>query len=150
VIFTASGLHQGTIHFSDLGFKRRFSGFNAYRQSKLGIILITRLLAIKPEHAGIGFYCVHPGMVKTAIGRNASWFSQLIFKWLGQSKENGAKTHLHLIGHPTSELTSGGYYARANLSKSSSASYDMNCGEKLLHVLNEYSVIQSRGVTHES
>jgi hypothetical protein len=41
VINTASALHQGKINFADLQFAQKFSGFKAYRQSKLGIILLT-------------------------------------------------------------------------------------------------------------
>ena len=60
VIFTASGLHQGEFSFDDPEFRKGFSGFKAYRQSKLGIILMTRLLARQYKDTRIGYYCVHP------------------------------------------------------------------------------------------
>ena len=53
-IFASSALHQGSIDFSNLECKNNFSGFKAYRQSKLEIILLTRLLAKKLEKSGIG------------------------------------------------------------------------------------------------
>lgn len=65
VIFTTSGLHQGVINFSDIEFREKFSGFKAYRQSKLGIILLTRWLSKQASNSGISFYSVHPGMVHT-------------------------------------------------------------------------------------
>lgn len=47
IIYTASGLHQGEINFDDLEFRKGFSNFKAYRQSKLAVILMCRLLAEK-------------------------------------------------------------------------------------------------------
>lgn len=138
VIFTSSGLHQGQINFSDIEFRTAFSGFKAYRQSKLGLILIARLFATKDAYSGISFYTVHPGMVKTQLGRNAGWFSKLIFKLLGTTKEKGARTHIHLIDQPNSALTSGEYYSNCKVTKASSQSYDLENAEKLLLVLNDY------------
>jgi NAD(P)-dependent dehydrogenase (short-subunit alcohol dehydrogenase family) len=138
VIFTASGLHQGAINFEDIEFKNAFSGFKAYRQSKLGLILIARLLSNKKEYAGIAFYTVHPGMVNSGLGRNAGWFSRFIFKLLGKTKEKGAETHLYLIDQPTSDLTSGEYYSHCKIIRSSSESYNMNSANKLMQVIDRY------------
>ncbi len=138
VIFTASGLHQGVVDFSDIEFRKSFSGFKAYRQSKLGVILITPLFAKKDAYAGISFYAVHPGMVNTNLGRSAGWFSRMIFKLLGKSKEKGAQTHLYLIDEPTSKLTSGEYYANSQITKASSESYNLENADKLLNTINAY------------
>ena len=54
VINTVSGLHQGKINFKDLQFKKNWSMLRTYRQSKLGLILLTRLLAT--ENPDIKFY----------------------------------------------------------------------------------------------
>lgn len=138
VIFTSSGLHQGKINFNDLEFRITFSGFKAYRQSKLGLILIARLFAQKPEYSGTSFYTVHPGMVNTKLGRNAGWFSRLIFKLLGKSKEKGAQTHTFLIDEPNNKLTSGAYYANSQMTKTTKESYDMDTAAKLLNVIHDY------------
>lgn len=138
VIFTSSGLHQGSINFSDIEFRTGFSGFKSYRQSKLGLILIARLFSRKNTYTGISFYTVHPGMVKTKLGRNAGWFSRLIFKLLGKTKKKGAETHIHLIDKPTSELISGEYYSNCQITKSSPESYDLDNADKLLNTIEEY------------
>lgn len=138
VIFTSSGLHQGKINFNNLEFSSTFSGFKAYRQSKLGLILIARLFAQKPEYSGTAFYTVHPGMVNTKLGRNAGWFSKLIFKLLGKSKEKGAQTHTFLIDEPNHKLTSGAYYANSQMTKTTKESYDMDTAAKLLNVIHDY------------
>ena len=135
VIFTASGLHQGIVQFDDLEFRNNFSGFKAYRQSKLGIILLTRLLAKNSQHQGISFYCVHPGVVKTQLAKNAGWFSRTVFWLMGKSVEKGAKTHLHLIDTPSSKLVSGEYYANSKLTQTTKESNDLNTAKKLMEVI---------------
>ena len=122
VIFTVSGLHQGMVQFSDIEFRNTFSGFKSYQQSKLGLILMARLFSKKEEYTGISFYTAHPGMVNTKLGRNAGWFSKLIFKLLGKTKEKGAQTHLSLIDQPNSNLTSGEYYANCQITRASAES----------------------------
>ena len=138
VIFTSSGLHQGVIQFSDIEFRKKFSGFKSYRQSKLAILLLTRWLAKQPEHTGISFYCVHPGMVNTQLGRNAGWLSRNIFKLFGKSKEKGAQTHIHLIDQNTELLKSGEYYANRKITKTTEYSHQMEVAEKLWNITQNY------------
>lgn len=138
VLFTASGLHQGHIQFDNLEFRKGFSGFKAYRQSKLGVILMTRWLAQLPEYSKICFCSVHPGMVKTELGKNAGWLSRTIFHWMGQTVEKGAKTHMYLIDEDIKNLHSGEYYAKCKVAQSSKPSYNMDVAQKLMQVLHGY------------
>jgi NAD(P)-dependent dehydrogenase (short-subunit alcohol dehydrogenase family) len=138
VIFTSSGLHQGIINFSDIEFRQKFSGFKAYRQSKLGLLMLTQWLSKQSINTGISFYSVHPGMVNTQLGRSAGWLSRTIFKLFGKSKEKGAQTHIHLIDSNCSDLESGSYYANSKVTKTTSYSYDMKTAEKLWNTLEEY------------
>jgi NAD(P)-dependent dehydrogenase (short-subunit alcohol dehydrogenase family) len=140
VIFTSSGLHQGIINFSDMEFRAKFSGFKAYRQSKLGLIMLTRWLSKQPVNSGIGFYCVHPGMVNTQLGRSAGWLSRSIFKLFGKSKEKGAQTHIHLIDSVCKELQTGEYYANSKVTKTTSYSYNMEDAEKLWDAVQKYII----------
>lgn len=137
VIFTSSGLHQGKINFSDLEFKKAYSGFKSYRQSKLGLILIARLFSKKEEFNGISFFTVHPGMVNTNLGRNAGWFSKLVFKLLGKTKQKGAQTHLFLIDQPNESLISGEYYANSRITKTTKESHSLESAKKLLDRVND-------------
>ena len=138
VIFTSSGLHQGEIQFEDIEFRQNFSGFKAYRQSKLGILLLTRWLAKQNEYSGISFYCVHPGMVNTHLGRSAGWLSRTIFKFFGKSKEKGAQTHIHLINQDAKLLKSGEYYANSKITKTTEYSYQMEEAKKLWDIVQKY------------
>jgi NAD(P)-dependent dehydrogenase (short-subunit alcohol dehydrogenase family) len=138
VLLTASALHQGSIQFDDIEFKKSFSGFKAYRQSKLGVILTTRLWAKLPGNSSISFYSIHPGVIRTQLGARAGWLSRTIFKLIGSSLEKGARTHIYLIDQPASTLESGEYYAKAKIAKAAKETYDLQEASRLLETINTY------------
>lgn len=138
IIFTSSGLHQGNINFDDLEFKHDFSTFKTYRQSKLGLILLSRLLAQTLEKYNIGIYCQHPGVVRTDLGKQAGWLSRIIFYLMGKSPEKGAQTLNYLIERPKSELKSGEYYVDKAIKASSKESYNLEVADKLLALIGKY------------
>lgn len=137
-IFTASGLHQGNFNFSDPEFRSSFSGFKAYRQSKLGIILMTRLYDSVDKDSGISYYSQHPGMVNTKLGRDAGWLSKMIFKLMGKSPEKGAQTLIYLATQPKENLTSGAYYYKQMVTQSSKESYNLTTAKKVELLVNHY------------
>jgi NAD(P)-dependent dehydrogenase (short-subunit alcohol dehydrogenase family) len=137
-IFTSSGLHQGKFNFSDPEFRKNFSGFKAYRQSKLGILLMTRLYDSSDKASGIAYYAQHPGMVNTKLGRDAGWFSNLIFKLLGKSPVKGAQTLIYLVTQAKESLTSGAYYQNQKVTQSSSESYNLTTAKEVESLVNQY------------
>ena len=136
VIFTASALHQGLINFGNIQFIEEFSGFKVYRQSKLGVILLTRFLALR--YPQIGMYSQHPGIVDTELSRSAGWLSKLIFKWMGKTPEQGAKTLNYLIETNNYSLVSGEYYANSKVKETTKEAYDLEAAKRLVSVLNGY------------
>ncbi len=139
LIFTTSGLHQGVIDFEDPEFKNKsFSSYKSYRQSKLGVILITRLLAHQLSEEEIGVYTQHPGMVNTDLGRSAGALSKLIFNWMGTTPEKGAETLLYLANTSNEDLVSGEYYTKSHVDKITNKSYDFDMAEKLLVLIKKY------------
>ena len=138
IINVTSGMHYGTINFDDIEFKQKFSGAKAYRQSKLGLILFTRFLAKKLEGTGVTVNCVHPGMNKTDLGRDAGGFSQMIFKLMGKDPEIGAETSIFLTSSPDVENITGEYFAKKKIKRSSKESYDMDLAKKLWDVSENY------------
>lgn len=138
IINVTSGMHYGTINFEDIEFKQNFSGAKAYRQSKLGVILFTRLLAKKLEGTGVTVNVVHPGMNKTDLGRDAGGFSRIIFKMMGKNPKIGAETSIYLASSPDVENITGKYFAKKEIKKSSKESYDMDLAKKLWDVSEKY------------
>ena len=136
VIFTASALHQGLINFGNIQFIEEYSGFKVYRQSKLGVILLTRFLALR--YPQIGMYSQHPGIVDTELSRSAGWLSKLIFKWMGKTPEQGAKTLNYLIETNNYSLVSGEYYANSKVKETTKEAYDLEAAKRLVSVLNGY------------
>jgi len=138
IINVTSGMHYGTINFDDIEFKQNFSGAKAYRQSKLGLILFTRLLAKKLEGTGVTVNTVHPGMNKTDLGRDAGGFSKMIFKMMGKDPQRGAETSIYLASSSDVENITGEYFAKKEIKKSSKESYDMDLAKKLWDVSKKY------------
>ena len=135
-IVTSSGLHQGTINFDDIEYRKKWSGFKAYRQSKLAVILMCRQYAEK--YPSITFCSQHPGVVRTSLGRQFGWFSRAIFFMIGKTATKGAKTLIHLIESPTKNLVSGEYYANEKVTKITKESNDMFLAKKLRQVADDY------------
>ena len=138
IVFTSSGLHQGKINFDDLEFKHAFSSFKVYRQSKLGVILVCRLLAKSLQKHDIGVYSQHPGMVRTNLGQDAGWFSKMIFFLMGNSPEKGSQTLSYLIETSKSQLKTGEYYADKKVTDTTKESYDLEVANKLLESIRSY------------
>ena len=138
VIFTASGLHQGDINFENIEFKGNFRSFRVYRQSKLGVILLVRLLDKKLKEQNISFYSNHPGLIRTELSRNAGWFPKLIFWFMGKSPEKGAETLIYLLESDKNDLSGGEYYAYKKVKTITPQSYDMETATKLLKVTQDY------------
>lgn len=138
IINVSSGLHYGTIHFDDIEFKQKFSGLKAYTQSKLALILFTRLLAKKLDGTGVTVNVVHPGVNKTNLGRDAGGFSQIMFKLLGKNPKIGAETSIYLASSPEVEKITGEYFAKKKIKQSSKESYNMDLAKKLWDVSKTY------------
>lgn len=131
IIFTASGLHQGKINFDDPEFRENFSGYKAYRQSKLADMLLTRYWAKQFGERGIGVYCQHPGLVSTQLSRDAGWFVKGFFSLFGRSPEKGAESLIYLAQSTNDELHSGAFYKDCTVRKTTDYSYDLEVAKKL-------------------
>jgi NAD(P)-dependent dehydrogenase (short-subunit alcohol dehydrogenase family) len=138
IINVTSGLHSGIINFDDIEFKHNFSGMKAYGQSKLAIILFTRLLAEKLKGTGVTVNCVHPGMNRTNLGRDAGTFSRIGFKLLGKDPKKGAETSLYLASSKEVENVTGEYFVKGKIKQSSKESYDMDLAKKLWELSKKY------------
>jgi NAD(P)-dependent dehydrogenase (short-subunit alcohol dehydrogenase family) len=138
IINLTSGLHSGTINFNDIEYKNVFRGIKAYRQSKLALILFTRLLAQKLEGTNVTVNCIQPGITKTNLGRDAGKISRRIFKFIGQKTEKGAETSIYLASSPEVTDITGEYFVKKKVTRSSDESYDMKLAAKLWDMAVKY------------
>ena len=138
IINLTSGYHGGTIHFDDIEFKRSFSGRKAYRQSKLAVILFTKLLAEKLKGTGVTVNCVNPGFTATNLARELNFIARAFFKLLGKDPKKGAETSIYLASSPDVENITGEYFVNKKIRQSSKESNDIEVAKKLWDLGLEY------------
>lgn len=93
-----------------------FQLFHKYCHSKLCNILFTTELAKRLEGTNVTCYSLHPGIIKTEIGRHTGlWWRcvavPLAYPFLVDA-ESGAQTTLHCALEPGIEHLSGHYFSR--------------------------------------
>ncbi|KAM4631436.1 retinol dehydrogenase 11 [Polymixia lowei] len=120
VITVASIAHKGgKIHFNDLHFEKTpYDPLVSYRQSKLANILFTRELARKTRGSGVTCYCLHPGVIRTELGRYvqsrwplASALLSLPALLLMKTPWQGAQTSIYCAVTPGLEERNGCYFS---------------------------------------
>jgi NAD(P)-dependent dehydrogenase (short-subunit alcohol dehydrogenase family) len=146
IINLTSGYHGGTIHFDDIEFKRSFSGRKAYRQSKLAMILFTKILAEKLRGTGVTVNCVNPGFTATNLARELDFIARAFFRLLGKDPKKGAETSIHLASSPGVENITGEYFANKKIRQSSKESNDMEVAKKLWDLSVEYVHLKEKNV----
>lgn len=67
-IVNVSSQYVGDLDFADLQFKHRpYDNRKAYRQSKLGVRMITKALSVAPEFQHVDINSIHPGGVSSEL-----------------------------------------------------------------------------------
>lgn len=71
IVVVSSLAHKfGAINKDDLNSEKSYNKYKAYSQSKLANVLFTRELARRLRGTGVTVNAVHPGVVKTELGRH--------------------------------------------------------------------------------
>jgi NAD(P)-dependent dehydrogenase (short-subunit alcohol dehydrogenase family) len=114
VVTTSSAAHTGgLLDLDDLQLEHSWSSWRAYCNSKLANVLFTRELAKRVEDDRVVANCLHPGVIRSRLGRNmggivrGGWgIARLFFG----SPRRGARTIVYLASAPEAAEVSGGYY----------------------------------------
>lgn len=61
---------KGKIHFDDINLDKHYDPRVSYRQSKLANVLFSRELAVRLQDTGVTVYSLHPGVIRTELGRH--------------------------------------------------------------------------------
>lgn len=141
-IVNVSSLAQakGKIHFDDLMLKQNYDAWTAYRQSKLANVLFTRGLHKRYNGCKISSFAVHPGIVRTQLGRHilaampwhkkAGYYIFLpLFYIILKSPIAGAQTSIHCAVSPN--LPSGEYWADCQVLNPNPVALDDTAVERL-------------------
>src|SRR3989441_1957562 len=128
IVNVTSDAHNGAkVKFDDLQGEKKFSGWQAYGQSKLAMILFTHELATRLDGTGVTVNSAHPGVVRTNFAKNNGGLVAFGFRLIGAffiSPETAAKRILYVATSPDLENVNGKYLTKMHEARSSQESYD--------------------------
>lgn len=111
----------------DLESARGYDPFLAYSRTKLANLMFTyELQARYPELTAVA---VHPGMVRTRLGRDFPTVQVRVFSAFSRSARAGAEPLVRLATRPA--VRRGAYYDRMTAVRSSAESYDTATARRL-------------------
>ncbi|XP_013911736.1 PREDICTED: LOW QUALITY PROTEIN: retinol dehydrogenase 14-like [Thamnophis sirtalis] len=123
IVVVSSKLYKhGEINFDDLNSELSYNKSFAYSRSKLANILFTRELARRIQNTGVTVNVLHPGIVRTNLGRyvHIPLLAKPLFNLVSwaffKSPSEGAQTIVYLSTSPEVEGVSGKYFATARRS----------------------------------
>jgi NAD(P)-dependent dehydrogenase (short-subunit alcohol dehydrogenase family) len=138
IINTSSSFHHGKINFNDIEGRKMYSGFNAYRQSKLAELLLNKIINQKLDGTGVHIYSQHPGVVKTNLGKASNKIFNMGLNLIGTSPEKGTETMIYLATTPKEKLVSGKYYAYKKMWKTKPDSNNIKLADELFRVCRHF------------
>ncbi|XP_010878929.1 retinol dehydrogenase 13 isoform X2 [Esox lucius] len=119
IVNVSSLAHErGKIYFEDINLDKDYSPKKSYGQSKLANVLFSRELANRLKDTGVTVYCLHPGVIRTELGRHL-WPSMALWKrlvaqpfmMLIKSPWEGAQTTIYCSVDEKEASNTGLYYS---------------------------------------
>lgn len=124
-----------TLDFDDLQTTRSYGGAKAYLRSKLADVMFTYGLAELTRHTPLAAVAVHPGIVKTNLGKDSSTGLLQLFNALAarfaEDVEPAAARIALLAGDPSLKERSGRFFAKGREARSSRHSYNKQAQRRL-------------------
>lgn len=143
VVTLSSLAHSsGQINFEDLNSQKSYQPFTAYQQSKLANVLFTKELARRLKAVGadnVTTYAVHPGVVKTELGRHldglyfkgARVLIGAVFMPFLKTPVQGAQTTIHCAIDEQAGSETGLYYSDCKVKRPSPRAEDEDVARRL-------------------
>lgn len=142
IVNVSSLAHErGQIYFDDINQEKDYRPWKSYGQSKLANVLFTRELAKKLQGTGVTTYSLHPGVIRTELGRHfwptiPLWkrvvYTPLMF--LIKSPTEGAQTTIYCAVEESLQNESGLYYSDCALKTAAPQGLDDEAAKKLWDV----------------
>jgi NAD(P)-dependent dehydrogenase (short-subunit alcohol dehydrogenase family) len=124
-IVNVSSAGQAPIDFDDVMLERSYDGVDAYRRSKLALVMLTLDLAEKLRDRGVTANCLHPGTFMPTKMVLATGVEPV------DSLETGIASTMRLVVAPELDGVSGRYYDRLGESRALAQAYDPSARERL-------------------
>lgn len=128
--------YRGKIDFESFTKEKGYFVMKAYEQSKLANVLFTSILAERLKSKNITVNSLHPGVVKTDIGKKGTpayirWFWSMFTFLGGISVEDGAKTSIYLASSDEVKNVTGKYFDLCKIKEESGLAKDKNLAKQL-------------------
>ena len=137
VVTVSSEAHKrGQIRWDDLRGERKYSGLQAYSQSKLANLLFNRELARRLGGTGVTANALHPGVIGTRLLFTGFAPLRLLRPFL-KTPERGARTSVFLASAPAVERLTGLYYIDLEPARPSPAARDDGAARRLWRISAE-------------
>ncbi|GCF07295.1 3-oxoacyl-ACP reductase [Dictyobacter arantiisoli] len=127
-IIHVGSVGQSPLDFDDIMFERRYNGVEAYRRSKLALMMFTIDLAdvLKGEHITVN--CVHPAsLMNTKMVRETIPFTQT-------TVEEGLRSVMYLATSPTLDNVTGQYFDQQQEARAHPQAYDIAARRRLRQI----------------
>jgi retinol dehydrogenase-14 len=114
-----------------------YIGWNVYARCKLASLYFTYELARRLEGSGVTANAIHPGLVKTGMGKTSGRLLRSVFRVVdlfGITPEKGAERVINLAINPVLETVSGQYFSGMKSVRSSAVSYDRDTARRLWEI----------------
>lgn len=123
VVHVSAKLHQiGKIHRDDLQAEKSYFHLKVYSNTKLANILFSREFAKRMKGTGVTSYSLHPGVIKTELGRNIpilQAITSVVMFFFYKSLKSGAQTTLACALDPNLKDISGRYFMDCKITEES-------------------------------
>jgi WW domain-containing oxidoreductase len=125
VVMLSSRAHEMApgegIRFDDLSGQQGYQAWQAYGQSKMANLLFAKELSRRLAGTGKTANAVHPGVIKTNLGRHMNPVARVAFGLVGplalKSVAQGAATQTYVATHPSLAGVTGQYFADCNVAR---------------------------------
>lgn len=131
VVHVAS-LGQAPFDLGDLDFRQGYSGLEAYRRSKLALIMLGFQQAARWEAHGVAVHSLHPGTLLNTTMVREHW------KEVRGEPEEGAESIEHVALADDVEGT-GGFFDRKRPARALAEAYDVEARQRLEAVVREWT-----------
>jgi NAD(P)-dependent dehydrogenase (short-subunit alcohol dehydrogenase family) len=146
IVNVTSDAHNGAkVNFEDLQGEKKFSGWQAYGQSKLAMILFTHELAKRLDGTGVTVNSAHPGVVRTNFANNNGLvtFGFRLMRPFFISPKTAAKRILYVATSPELEGVTGEYFTKMHEAKSSQESYEDDSAKRLWQISEQLTKLSA-------
>jgi NAD(P)-dependent dehydrogenase (short-subunit alcohol dehydrogenase family) len=159
IINVSSNSHfRGKIQTESFTSPCNYSLMSAYDQSKLANVLFTIELAKRLEKTAITVNCLHPGKVRTNMGKkalNGSFLTNLLIKLMslfqalfGISPSEGAKTSIFLATSPDVNGLTGNYFSKCKVHNTHTAAQNTFLRQELWQISEKLANFHFPSLTH--